>query len=91
MVDVVREEHQNREDFLARYLTDMRERWTRIPPDQLETACAHVAAYDHPECLSALQQIAKASGLNNNLLVSRYGQHHVILFSRNDPSDIKTA
>ena len=90
MVDVVREENQSREDFLAGYLTDMRERWTQIPADQLETVCAHVAAYDHPECLSVLQEIAKAAGLSNSLVVSRYGQHHAILFSRNALSDIKT-
>jgi cyclopropane fatty-acyl-phospholipid synthase-like methyltransferase len=91
MIDVVREENKSREDFLAGYLTDMRECWTQISADQLEAACAHVAAYDRPECLSALQEIAKASGLNNSLVVCRYGQHHVILFSRNALSDIKTA
>jgi len=82
MVDVVREENQSREDYLENYLKHMREHWTQIPPDQLESACAHVAAYDYPESLSTLEKMAKASGLNSSLLVSRYGQHYSVLFSR---------
>ena len=65
MVDVIREENQSREDYLKGYLKDMRERWTQIPRDELETACEHVATYDYPEYLSSLQEMAKASGLND--------------------------
>jgi cyclopropane fatty-acyl-phospholipid synthase-like methyltransferase len=83
LVDVVRDESQSREDYLDGYLSDMRERWKQIPADQLETACAHVAAYDHPEHFSTLQDMAKASGLINSRLICRYGQHHAVLFSRN--------
>jgi cyclopropane fatty-acyl-phospholipid synthase-like methyltransferase len=82
MVDVVREENQSREDYLEGYLRDMRERWTQIPPDQLETACKHVATYDYPEYLSTLKEMATASGLNVSRVISQYGQHYAILFSR---------
>jgi cyclopropane fatty-acyl-phospholipid synthase-like methyltransferase len=82
MVDVVREENQSRENYMEGYLRLMREQWTEIPPDQLEAACKHVAAYDYPESLSTLEKMAKASGLNSSLLVSRYGQHDSVLFSR---------
>jgi cyclopropane fatty-acyl-phospholipid synthase-like methyltransferase len=84
MVDVMREENQSREDYLEGYLRDMRERWTQIPPDQLETACEHVATYDYPEYLSTLKEMAKASGLNNSRVISRCGQHYAVLFSRDD-------
>jgi cyclopropane fatty-acyl-phospholipid synthase-like methyltransferase len=82
MVDVVRKANQSREDYLEGYLRLMRERWTRIPPDQLETACEHVASHDHPEYLSTLKEMAKSSGLNNGRVISRYGQHYAVLFSR---------
>ena len=82
MVDVVREENQSRENYLEGYLRDMRERWTQIPPDQLETACTHVATYDYPEYLSTLQEMATVSGLNSSHVISRYGQHYAVLFSR---------
>jgi cyclopropane fatty-acyl-phospholipid synthase-like methyltransferase len=83
MVDVVREESQSREDYLKYYLRLMRDRWTQIPPDQLETACAHVEAYDYPEYLSTLKEMAKASGLNSSHVICRYGQHYAVWFSRN--------
>lgn len=82
MVDVVREENQSRENYLEGYLRLMREHWMQIPPDQLEIACAHVKAYDYPEPLSALKKMAKAAGLNSGLVISRYGQHYSVLFSR---------
>jgi SAM-dependent methyltransferase len=83
MVDVVREENQSRDNYLDVYLRDMRERWTRIPPDRLEAACAHVASYDYPEYLSTLQEMANASGLNNSRVISRHGLHSAVLFLRN--------
>lgn len=82
MVDVVREEGQSRDDYLAGYLRLMREHWTEIPPDQLESACAHVEGHDYPEPLSTLKQMAVAAGLSRSLVVSRYGQHYSVLFSR---------
>jgi len=60
MVDVVREENQSRENYMEGYLRLMREHWTKIPPDRLETSCEHVEAYDYPESLSTLQKMAKA-------------------------------
>ena len=82
MVDVVREENQSREEYLQEYLRDMRGRWTGIPPEQLELACEHVAANDYPEQLPALQEMAKASGLNNSCVIGKFGHHHAVLFSR---------
>jgi cyclopropane fatty-acyl-phospholipid synthase-like methyltransferase len=82
MVDVARKEGQSREAYLQEYLRDMRERWTKIPPDQLEAACEHVAACDYPEYLTALQEMAKTSGLIHSRVICRYGQHHAVLFSR---------
>ena len=87
VVDIVREENQSREDFLENYLRDMREGWSRIPPDQLEQACAHVAANDYPENLSTMLEMAKSSGLNNSRVIARYGQHHAVLFSRDVVSE----
>ncbi|MDH3311431.1 MAG: methyltransferase, partial [Gammaproteobacteria bacterium] len=78
MVDVVREENQSRENYMEGYLRLMREHWTKIPPDRLETSCEHVEAYDYPESLSTLQKMAKASGLKSSLVISRYGPHYSV-------------
>ncbi|SEL61062.1 class I SAM-dependent methyltransferase [Nitrosovibrio tenuis] len=82
MVDVVREENQDRESFLNDYLKCMREKWTQVPRDQLEQACAHVRDYDYPECFSTLRKMAEEAGLRSAHMISRQAQHHTLLFSR---------
>jgi cyclopropane fatty-acyl-phospholipid synthase-like methyltransferase len=84
LVDVVREENEDREGFLEGYLNFMRENWTSVPPEQLEEACAHVRDHDYPECLSTLRKMAGEAGLRSTRLISRHAQHHTLLFSRND-------
>lgn len=84
MVDVVREEGQSRKDYLEQYLKFMRETWTKVPEDQLEEACEHVENHDFPECLSTLNEMACASGLSPAKMISRHGQHHVMMFSQGD-------
>lgn len=84
LVDVVREENEDREGFLEGYLNFMRENWTSVPPEQLEEACAHVRDHDYPECLSTLRKMAGEAGLRSTWLISRHAQHHTLLFSRNE-------
>jgi SAM-dependent methyltransferase len=82
LVDVVREEHQDRETYLEGYLRFMREQWTEVPREQLEEACAHVRDYDYPESLSSLQEMAGQAGLPHIRLIGRHAQHHTLLFTR---------
>jgi len=83
LVDVVREEDQSRREYLDQYVRMMCSTWSAMPSDQLEQACAHVSEFDYPETMSALSDMARASGLNNAATISRYDQHHLMLFSRN--------
>lgn len=87
LVDVVREENQDRDNFLKAYLNFMREKWTSVPPHQLEEACAHVRDHDYPECLSTLREMAQEAGLGSTRLINRHAQHHTLLFSRTRSSD----
>jgi SAM-dependent methyltransferase len=82
LVDVVREENQDRKSYLDGYLEFMREKWTEVPQHQLEEACTHVRDHDYPECLSTLRGMAGEAGLHASRLISRYAQHHTLLFSR---------
>ena len=81
MVDVVREEGQSRELYLESYLNFMRTQWTEVLPEHLDEACAHVAAYDFPETLSALTHMAKQAKLSEPVLVSRHAQHLLLRFT----------
>jgi hypothetical protein len=59
----------------------MRTQWTAVRPDHLEEACAHVAAYDFPETLSDLKDMAANAALADARVVDRFAQHHVLVFS----------
>lgn len=84
MVDVMRNENQSRERYLEEYLRFMRESWTLVPPDQLEEACAHVETHDFPESLTTLNELAQASGMGEGQIISQHGQHHALLFARDE-------
>ncbi len=81
MVDVVREDGQTREQYLDGYLNFMRTQWTEILPEHLDEACAHVAAYDFPETLADLTQMAKQAALSEPEVIGRYQQHYILRFT----------
>lgn len=81
MVDVVREEAQTREQYLDGYLNFMRTQWTEVVPEHLDEACAHVTAYDFPETLADLTQMAKEAGLGQTQVIGRFGQHFILRFT----------
>jgi len=81
LVDVVREDGQTREQYLEGYLNFMRTQWTEVLPEHLDEACAHVAAYDFPETLEDLKQMARQAALSEPHLIGRYGQHYILRFT----------
>lgn len=91
MVDVVREDGESREDYLKKYLNFMRECWTRVPQEQLDEACDHVASHDYPETLAALNAMARAAGLGNSQVIGRHGQHYTVVFTKDDfPKEVSS-
>lgn len=84
LVDVVREEDQDRATYLNGYLKFMRETWINVPSEQLEEACTHVHDHDYPETFSTLKQMAHAAGLGAQQVISHYGQHYTLLFAHSD-------
>jgi SAM-dependent methyltransferase len=81
LVDVVREEGQTREQYLDGYLHCMRTQWVGVLPEHLDEACAHVAAYDFPETLADLTQMAREAGLSAPQPISRHQQHYILRFT----------
>ena len=81
LMDVVRDEGQTREQYLRDYLDWMRGTWTGIPPEQLEEACTHVAAFDFPEEMSDLVRMARTAGLVEMPLLGRFERHYLMGFS----------
>jgi hypothetical protein len=80
LVDIAREEGQSRQQYLDTYLHTMRSQWTAVRPVDIDAACAHVAAYDFPETVADLQQMAANAAFRESTLVERFAQHHVMVF-----------
>lgn len=80
LVDVVRQEGQGREAYIAGYVATMRSKWTQVPAAELEAACAHVEAFDFPETLATLSALGQAASLASMTLAARHAEHHVLVF-----------
>ena len=81
MVDVAREEGQDRDTYIRDYLDLMRNEWTAVPAAMIEEACDHVAAHDQPETVSDLFAMAKAAGFSLAGVLDQHGPHHLFRFS----------
>jgi SAM-dependent methyltransferase len=82
LVDIARQEGESREQYLDTYLHTMRTQWTAVRPEDMEAACAHVAAYDFPETVADLTHMAAAASFRDIQLVDRFAQHHVLVFQK---------
>lgn len=81
MVDVARDEGQDRDTYIAAYLDLMRTKWSAVPAAMIEEACDHVAAHDQPETVSDLFAVAKAAGFSHAEVLDQHGPHHLFRFS----------
>ncbi len=81
MVDVVREDDQTREQYIDGYLDFMRTQWREVMPEHLDDACAHVTAYDFPETLADLTDMAKQAGLSQTQVIGSFYRHFILRFT----------
>lgn len=81
MIDVLREDGEERDDYIDRYLRLMRDEWTAIPRAMIEEACDHVAAHDQPASLAELRDLASRAGFAKVEVIERHGPHHLLRFS----------
>lgn len=81
MIDVLRDDGEDRDGYIDRYLRLMRDEWTTIPREMIEEACDHVAAHDQPASLAELRDLASRAGFANVEVIERHGPHHLLRFS----------
>jgi SAM-dependent methyltransferase len=81
MIDVLRDDGEERASYIDRYLRLMRDEWTTIPREMIEEACDHVAAHDQPASLAELSGLASRAGFANVEVIERHGPHHLLRFS----------
>lgn len=80
-VDVFRTGGESREQYLAKYLANMRQNWRLVSAADLDAACEHVAQYDFPEPLENLASMAAAAGFGAPKLLGAFGPHHALTLS----------
>lgn len=81
MIDVLRDDGEDRATYIDRYLRLMRNDWTTISRGMIEEACDHVAAHDQPASLAELRDLASWAGFANVEVIERHGPHHLLRFS----------
>ena len=82
LVDIARQEGETRQQYLDTYLHTMRTQWTAVRAEDMDAACAHVAAYDFPETVADLTRMSTQAGFVESRLVDRFAQHHVMVFQK---------
>lgn len=82
LVDVFRDEGQNREDYLAGYEQMIRSQWTAFQGPVLEEVVSHVRAHDFPEETSELDLVAVQAGWSKGRELCRFGFHRAMLFAK---------
>lgn len=82
LVDIARQEGETRQQYLDTYLHTMRTQWSAVRPEDMDAACAHVAAYDFPETVNDLTRMASSASFRDIQLVERFAQHHVFVFQK---------
>ncbi|PSB02475.1 ubiquinone biosynthesis protein UbiE [Merismopedia glauca CCAP 1448/3] len=58
LIDVVRQENEEREAYIRRYLNDVEQRWSMITPQEYSMVENHISASDFPETQQTLRQLA---------------------------------
>ena len=71
MYDIVNEEDETKEAFLARCVEYFREDWNGLTSEQLDSACEHVLEQDIPESIQGWEQLAQANNYNGCLCTFR--------------------
>ncbi len=85
VVDVFRDEGQDREDYLDAYCKDMSRRWTTLTQAEGQIAMEHVRTHDFPESLEDFLTLGKAVGLSLQRQNLRYGFHVITTFAAETP------
>lgn len=85
LVDVMREEGEDRQTYLARYLDRVRTQWSQLSTEQIEAVCGHISDRDFPETPSHLTRIAAGVGLRAVCELPAHGDHHTLIWQR--PAD----
>jgi len=80
LIDVVRDEGEDREIYLDRYCSWMGNEWSVFSPEDCQEIATHIRAHDLPETLSEYRIMAMDAGFAPVRELCRFGWHRALLF-----------
>jgi ubiquinone/menaquinone biosynthesis C-methylase UbiE len=64
LVDIIRQEQEDRNSYIARYLNDVKKSWSLITLEEYSMIEEHISSSDFPETQGIFQEISQKSGFN---------------------------
>ena len=86
LIDVMREETENRDQFFQHYSAWIESDWTAIAALAKESIYESIRNHDFPETVSSIKEMAKQAGFSTATEISRFRWHQAWSFEKNpDP------
>jgi ubiquinone/menaquinone biosynthesis C-methylase UbiE len=82
LIDVMRNDGQNRNDYLNNYLSMVEKDWVAINPIERARITEHVRANDFPLSPSEYQSLAHEAGFHKEALLDAHGFHQARAYQR---------
>jgi SAM-dependent methyltransferase len=80
MIDVMRDEDQDRDTYLDAYASLMAGSWTALPREALAQIESHIRENDQPESRLRLKQMAAAAGFGEAIDLPEYSVHRTLVW-----------
>jgi len=86
LIDVMRDETEDRNQYFQHYSAWMESDWTAIAPEGKQSIYDHIRNYDFPETVSVIKEISSQAGFSSATEISRFRWHQAWYFEKNpDP------
>jgi cyclopropane fatty-acyl-phospholipid synthase-like methyltransferase len=86
LIDVMREETEDRDQYFQHYSAWIESDWTAIAPLGKESIYEHIQNHDFPETASTIKTLSSQAGFSSATEISRFRWHQVWTFEKNsDP------
>jgi SAM-dependent methyltransferase len=82
LVDVAREESEDRRVYLDRYCSWLRSEWKALSSQALDAFCDHIRNNDYPETAADLRVMASDAGFSGWREINRFRWHHTWSFEK---------
>lgn len=82
LIDVMREDSEDRELYIERYCNWLTAEWTIMSLEQRQSVCKHISTNDLPESLSTLATLGTQAGFQDYCEMNRFNWHHSWYFEK---------